>query len=127
MGLILDTNALSAIAEADPGASHHFRTARRVAIPVIVLGEYRFGIGQSRDRRKYEHWLTDLISVCDVLAVDEETAIQYAELRTELKRAGAPIPSNDLWIAALARQHGLPILTRDRHFDLIRGLRRLPW
>jgi len=127
MGLILDTNALSAIGGADAGASQLFRTARRVAIPVIVLGEYRFGIGQSRVKRKYERWLADLISVCEVLAVDEETAIQYAELRTQLKRAGTPIPSNDAWIAALSRQHSLPILSRDRHFDLIKGVRRVDW
>ena len=127
MGLILDTNALSAVAEGERGATREFVRAGQVAIPVIVLGEYRFGIAQSRHRRKYERWLEELVAVCNVLAVDNETAIQYAELRGELKAAGTPIPSNDAWIAALARQHSLPILTRDRHFDLIRGLRRLDW
>ena len=127
MGLIIDTNALSAIAEADPGAGEQFVQARQVAIPVIVLGEYRFGIAQSRHRRKYERWLEELTSVCEVLDVDVETATHYAALRGELKRAGTPIPSNDAWIAALARQHALPVLTRDRHFDLVKGLRRVDW
>ena len=127
MGLILDTNALSAIADAEPHASAQFVKARRAAIPVIVLGEYRFGIAQSRNKKSYERWLAELVSVCDVFVLDEETAIRYAELRGELKRAGTPIPSNDLWIAALARQHALPVLTRDRHFDLVKGLRRLDW
>jgi predicted nucleic acid-binding protein len=127
MGLILDTNALSAIAEGERGATREFVRAGQVAIPVIVLGEYRFGIAQSRHRRKYERWLAELVSVSSVLAVDEETAIWYAEIRGQLKEAGTPIPSNDAWIGALSRQHALPILSRDRHFDLIKGLRRLDW
>jgi tRNA(fMet)-specific endonuclease VapC len=57
MSLILDTNAVSAIAEGERGASKQFTWARRVAIPVIVLGEYRYGIAQSRYRRIYESWL----------------------------------------------------------------------
>jgi len=127
MDLILDTNALSAIAEGEPGAAKQFARAGRVAIPVIVLGEYRFGITLSRHQPEYERWLEDMVSVCDVLEVSEGTAIWYAELRGQLKEAGTPIPSNDVWIAALCRQHTLSILSRDRHFDLVKGLRRLDW
>ena len=125
--MILDTNALSAIAGGERGATKEFFHASQVAIPVIVLGEYRFGVAQSRHKRKYERWLEELVAVCTVLAVDEETAIWYAELRSQLKEAGTPIPSNDAWIAALCRQHALPILSRDRHFDLVKGLLRLGW
>ena len=127
MDLILDTNALSAIAEGQRGAAKEFVRAHRVAIPVIVLGEYRFGIAQSRHKHKYERWLEELLSVCSVFGVNEDTAVAYAEIRSELKEAGTPIPSNDAWIAALARQHGLPILSQDRHFDLVKNLRRLDW
>jgi len=125
--LILDTNALSAIAEGQREAAKQFARARRVAIPVIVLGEYRFGIAHSRHQREYERWLEEMASVCHVLEVSEETATWYAELRGQLKEAGTPIPSNDVWIAALCQQHSLPILSRDRHFDLVKGLRRLDW
>ncbi len=125
--MILDTNALTAIADAESGASEQYARARRVAIPVIVLGEYRFGIAHSRKKQNYVHWLEELVSVCDIFVVDEETAIRYAEIRGELKGAGTPIPTNDIWIAALARQHALPILTRDRHFDMVKGLRRIDW
>ena len=127
MDLILDTNALSAIAEGEREAAKLFARAGRVAIPVIVLGEYRFGIAHSRHQREYERWLEEMVSVCNVLDVNEETAIWYAELRGQLKEAGTPIPSNDVWIAALCRQHTLSILSRDRHFDLVKGLRRLGW
>ena len=127
MDLILDTNALSAIAEGEREAAKQFSRAARVAIPVIVLGEYRFGIAHSRHQREYENWLEEMVSVCDVLEVSEETAIWYAELRGQLKESGTPIPSNDVWIAALCRQHTLSIMSRDPHFDLVRGLRRVDW
>lgn len=85
MDLILDTNALSAIAEGEREAAKQFSRAARVAIPVIVLGEYRFGIAHSRHQREYENWLEEMVSVCDVLEVSEETAIWYAELRGNSK------------------------------------------
>ena len=62
-----------------------------------------------------------------MLEVDEETAVWYAELRVQLREAGTPIPSNDAWIGALARQHALPILSQDQHFDLIKGIKRVAW
>jgi predicted nucleic acid-binding protein len=125
--LILDTNALSAIADGQPEATKIFVRVSEVAIPVIVLGEYRFGIAHSRRRQKYERWLQELISYSRVLEVGEETAICYAAVLGQLKLAGTPIPSNDIWIAALCRQHALPLLSRDRHFDFVKGLRRLDW
>jgi predicted nucleic acid-binding protein len=62
-----------------------------------------------------------------ILNVDQETTIYYATLRTELKKAGTPIPANDVWVAALCRQYRLPILSRDWHFDIVAGLRRIDW
>ena len=125
--MILDTNALSAIAQGEPGATNIFARARQVAIPVIVLGEYRFGITHSRHKREYERWLEEMVSVCRMLEINEETALWYAGLRVQLKQAGTPIPSNDAWIGALCRQHALPLMSRDRHFDLIQGLQRVDW
>lgn len=127
MVLILDTNALSAVAEAETAVMREFADAEHVAIPVIVLGEYRFGIAQSRHKTEYERWLTEMLSLSRVLEVNAETTRCYAEVRVELKRAGTPLPSNDVWIAALCRQHGLPILSRDEHFDSVAGLTRIGW
>jgi tRNA(fMet)-specific endonuclease VapC len=127
MVLILDTNALSAIAEGNPEIVRRLSRAEHVVVPVVVLGEFRFGIAQSRQKGEYERWLNGFLSVSRVLEIDESTSVRYAELRLELKRAGAPIPSNDLWIAALCRQHRLPILTRDRHFDVVKDLVRMDW
>ena len=125
--MILDTNALSAAADQEPAALEVVAGAERVAVPVIVLGEYRFGIAQSRYRVEYEEWLREWIAAVIVLQIDESTTIHYAAIGVELKRAGRPIPANDLWIAALCRQHSFPLLSRDQHFDAVPGIQRLSW
>ncbi len=125
--VILDTNGLSAVADGDAALEPILHQAAEIAIPVIVLGEYRYGIRQSRDRQRYEEWLTESLPNYRILDVDEATAASYATLRHELKKAGAPIPSNDVWIAALCRQHSFSLLSRDRHFDLVRGIERIDW
>lgn len=104
-----------------------FNSAEQIAVPVIVLGEFRFGAAQSRKRQAYENWLVKLISAALVLHIDEQTTTHYAAIRFELKQIGRPIPSNDFWIAALCRQHSLPLLSRDRHFDLVPGINRVAW
>lgn len=125
--MILDTNALSAVADDEPAAVELFKKAEVIALAVIVLGEYRFGIAQSRKRNDYEDWLQRLIGVSQVLEIDEQTTQYYAHVRVDLKTVGKPIPSNDIWIAALCRQHSLPLLSRDRHFDAVRGITRIAW
>ena len=125
--MILDTNALSALADGEGSAVEIVERAERLAVPVIVLGEYRVGIAQSRHRAIYQNWLREWISAVAVLDIDEETTHSYAAIALELKKKGKPIPANDLWIAAVCRQHSLPLLSRDKHFDLISGLRRLDW
>jgi tRNA(fMet)-specific endonuclease VapC len=115
------------MADGDAKLEPLLRQVSDIAVPVIVLGEYKYGVRQSRYLARYERWLADVVANCRVLAVDEGTAEQYADIRAELKRGGRPIPGNDLWIAALARQHGLPLLSRDLHFDFVPGLRRIGW
>jgi predicted nucleic acid-binding protein len=125
--VILDTNALSAFVDGDAAIGEILRIQTRAAIPVIVLGEYRYGISESRNRRAYEAWLTAELPHFDVLAVTSETALSYAALRLELRRRGRPIPANDAWIAALALQHRLPLLSRDQHFESVPGLDWRRW
>ena len=127
MALILDTNALSAAADHEASALAVVALAEQLAVPVIVLGEFRLGIAQSRHRATYEKWLQEWISSVSVLDIDHETTLSYAFIGLELKKKGKPIPTNDLWIAALCHQHSLPLLSRDRHFDLVPGLRRIDW
>lgn len=125
--MILDTNALSAFAEDVPGVVDQIARADELHVPVIVLGEYRFGIATSRQQRQYVAWLARGRSFWNVLGIVEETTTFYASIRQQLRKAGTPLPSNDVWIAALAQQHGLPILSRDIHFDSVPGVVRLSW
>ena len=125
--MILDTNALSAVADGEEAAMELVAGADRIAVPVIVLGEYRLGIAQSRHRASYESWLREWIAAVTILDIDERTTDSYSRIGLELKRKGKPIPANDLWIASLCRQHSLPLASRDKHFDFVSGLRRLGW
>jgi predicted nucleic acid-binding protein len=125
--VILDTNAVSALFAGVPALGEILATDDRHHLPVIVIGEYRYGLMRSRDRRRLSRLLDLLIRESLVLPVVEETTTHYARIREELRRAVRPIPENDVWIAALARQHGQSIVTRDDHFDLVAELNRLSW
>jgi predicted nucleic acid-binding protein len=125
--MILDTNAVSALLDGDPSLEAVLAVADRHHLPAITLGEYRYGLKFSRHKRALEALLESLESESFSLTVDNGTARHYADIRGELKAAGRPIPENDIWIAALARQHRLPIVSCDGHFDDIRGIRRIGW
>jgi tRNA(fMet)-specific endonuclease VapC len=125
--VILDTNALSALLDAEAALLEVIGEVRELALPVIVLGEYRFGIAISKRRHEYEAWLARDLALFRVLPVIEETSSHYAAIRSELKASGTPIPANDVWIAALARQHRLPIVSRDIHFDNVKNVERIGW
>lgn len=125
--MILDTNALSAFVDGDAAVGDVLRRQARAAIPVVVLGEFRYGIAGSKRRSAYEAWLDSHLPQFEVLPVTEETAVAYAALRAALRRSGRPIPANDAWIAALALQHRQPVLSRDEHFDVVPGLERQSW
>ena len=125
--MILDTNALSAFADGSSAVGAVAGTAGTLAVPVIVLGEYRYGVAHSSRKRLYEAWLDRYLPIFQVLDVTTSTTLEYAAIRSELRRLGKPIPANDVWIAALCRQHDLPLLSRDAHFDRVKGLRRVNW
>lgn len=125
--MILDTNALSAFVDGEAAVGRILSQQQRAALPVIVLGEFRYGISQSRHRAAYASWLSTHLDDFEILDVSDSTASTYAEIRVGLKRSGKPIPANDAWIAALAIQHALPLLSRDEHFDSVANLERRSW
>ncbi|HEY1205786.1 MAG: PIN domain-containing protein [Bryobacteraceae bacterium] len=118
---------MSAFADGDAKLLRLVENETDLSLAVIVPGEYLYGVRQSRHQARYEQWMGEVLPLLDLLAVEEETARHYAGIRHELKAAGLPIPSNDLWIAALARQHRLPVVSRDRHFEAVKGIRLLTW
>lgn len=122
--MILDTNALSAWADGNPACRPFFEQARRIVVPVVVIGKYLYGIRQSRFRDRYESWLSSVMRKVEMASINVVTADHYASLRQQLKSQGTPIPSNDLWIAALVRERQLPLLSNDAHFDRCPDLQR---
>lgn len=125
--MILDTNGVSALLAGDEEIEAMLQDEGRLHLPTIVLGEYRYGLLRSSHREHLGKLLDTLTAECRVLPIDPETAQHYATVREELRRRGTPIPENDVWIAALARQHRLPVVSRDRHFDRVDELVRLDW
>lgn len=127
MKLLLDTNRLSdALAQVDE-VLEVLEAATLIGIPAIVLGEIRSGFLGGRRARDNETRLTWFLSQDGVqtMTVDGAVSHRYAQIHRALRNAGRPIPTNDLWIAALAIEHGLPVYTRDAHFAAVPGLARL--
>lgn len=114
----LDTNRITDLFRGDVALAEQLSTAEEVWIPLIVLGEIRAGFQGGTQQRRNEQLLTGLLAkpTVGVLLPSRETAEHYARIFVQLKRAGTPIPDNDLWIAALALEHDLVLITRDRHF-----------
>ena len=128
MVVILDTNAVSALAQKNQTLIQKLSEARRLAVTVISLGEYTYGTRQSRFRLELETWLRErFLPFVEILFPNLSTVEHYVDIRTELKAEGTPIPANDIWIAALARQYSLPVLSLDQYFDQVKLLDRIAW
>jgi predicted nucleic acid-binding protein len=127
LALILDTNAISGLFADDPGLTSLLAGTDRHHLPTVVVGEYRYGLMRSRDRGVLAELLDELIEASLVLPIDLATTGHYAAVRDELRARGTPLPENDVWIAALARQHGLAVVSRDAHFDHVPQLVRRSW
>ena len=121
MRLCVDTSAYSHFKRGDQAAVEAFAGARELGLPAIVLGELRAGFGVGRRRQRNEDELRELLThpLVRVLEVDAHAAEHYAEIYVQLRRAGTPVPTNDLWIAALAAREGMPVLTYDARFERI--------
>ena len=116
--LLVDTSAYSAFLRGHEAFIEEIGRAGELAMTPIVLGEllagFRKGARFDRNLERLREFLTS--PRARFLAIDDETADRYSIVRDDLRRAGTPIPTNDLWIAASAMQHGLRVLTTDPHF-----------
>lgn len=124
---LLDTNILIAILAEERTVLRKLASGLLVYLPVVALGELFYGASKSARPRANMPHVEDLAERGVVLSIDAGTARQYGEVKRELRATGRPIPDNDIWIAALAVQHGLTLVTRDPHFGHVRGLRVERW
>lgn len=122
--LVVDTNAYSGFKRGELRAVQALRAAHEIHLPLIVLAELLAGFAAGSRPQKNRDELTRFMASPRVhlMNPDEKTAQHYADVFVALRKLGVPIPTNDLWIAALARQHRLPLLSFDAHFGAIPGL-----
>ncbi len=127
MEVALDTNAVSDFAAGSDALGALLMPFQSLALPVTVVGEYRYGLMGSKKRVQLEEWFDELLREIRVFEATSRTARVYARVRQQLRAAGTPIPENDVWIAASAIEHRVPLVTRDKHFKVVKGLEVLAW
>jgi tRNA(fMet)-specific endonuclease VapC len=122
--LLVDTNRYAVIVGNKRESVEYLSQAEEVWLSLITIGELLAGFALGRQREFHEERLNEVLDVqgVGVLRPDFETARIYARVHRELRQQGRPIPTNDMWIAALALQHGLALDTRDVHFQQVPGL-----
>jgi predicted nucleic acid-binding protein len=120
-GILLDTSAYSAMGRGNRDILDTVQTAETIAVNPIILGEllsgFFHGTQELQNLKIMEKFLDS--PRCSVLPIIKDTARRYAHIHNALRKAGTPVPTNDLWIAATAMEHGLTVVTLDRHFARI--------
>ncbi|HXV62597.1 MAG TPA: type II toxin-antitoxin system VapC family toxin [Vicinamibacteria bacterium] len=127
MRVALDTNRYSDFARGETAVREILETAQDVYLPFIVLGELRAGFAVGKQGAKNERNLRAFLAKdgVDLLYADEQTTHHYATVYRQLRRQATPIPTNDMWIAALVLPHDLVLCDRDQHFDNLPQLTRV--
>jgi len=122
--LLIDTNIYAFAMKGDPEVTSVLRRCYKIGICAVSIGELLSGFkGGSREKKNREELEQFLDSPRVFLyPIDENTAEFYSAILNELRKTGKPIPTNDIWIASVAFQHGLRIFTKDTHFSCIPGL-----
>ncbi len=124
---LLDTNIVIAFLTGDEFVIQRPDSNDQLYVSCIVIGELLYGafnstqIDENVDR--VDEFIRDTVSV----PCDNDTARVYGEIKTSLRRRGRPIPDNDIWVAATAKQHSLSLVTRDEHFGHVENLKLVRW
>ncbi len=127
MKIACDTNRYVDFCRGIPEAVATVQSASHIFMPVIVVAELRAGFNCGSRARQNERQLVRFLDSrrTQVLYVDDQTTHHYANLFLQLRNRGRPIPTNDLWIAAIVVQHNLTLWARDRHFDALPQIPRI--
>ena len=124
---LLDTNILIALFANDEAVTSHLAEAEEVFIPNVAVGELFYGAWKSARTQENLQRIEDLIAETPVLGCGVETARLYGRIKNSLRLKGHLIPENDIWIAAIALEHNLTLVTRDAHFAEIADLQTTAW
>ena len=118
MRVLVDTSAYSAFKRGHPELKSVLQRAEAIYLSPVVLGELLSGFRQGKLRARNEEALDEFLDTprVELLPVLDSTAVRYAEILSYLRSAGTPLPTNDVWIAASAMEHGVQVLTTDKHF-----------
>jgi len=122
---MLDTNAYAAFKRGTKDIVALLASSRSIALNAVVLGELLGGFAAGRRQAQNAAELQEFLALAHVkvLPITSRTAERYGVLYGQLRAAGTPVPTNDLWIAASAVEHSIPLVTNDRHFEMIAGVR----
>lgn len=124
---LIDTNAIIALQRENAAIKTLLASASDVFLPVIAIGELYFGAYKSQRVEENRRAVTAFAANRVVLMVDTDTADVFGQVKQQLRAKGRPIPENDLWIAALAIQYDLTLITDDEHFSAVDNLSWRRW
>jgi len=119
---LLDTNIVIALFQGEQPVLDKLNQIKSVFTPSIVVGELYFGAFKSSKIKENVARINEFALKNEILSCDQHTAKIYAEIKAGLKSIGKPIPENDIWIASIALQYNLTLITRDSHFNHVSGL-----
>jgi len=120
--ILLDTNIVIELFKGNIAVDAFFEKYEPLNIPFVVLGELYLGAYRAANQQKHIKQIKGFLEQCDVIIADDETADNYAKIKTSLLNKGKPIPENDIWIAAVAKQYQMTLVTNDAHFNEVEGL-----
>ena len=123
---LLDTNIVIAFYEGEPKLVKKI-AGSEIYLPYVVIGELRCGAEKSGRKSSNQKQIDALVEQVTVLPGSATTAKHYGVIKSQLKKKGRPIPENDIWIAAIAKEYDLILVTRDDHFSHIEGIKQEAW
>lgn len=124
---LLDTSTVIALFGNEASVKEHLAQADEVFVSSIVLGELYYGAFKSIRAEDNLRRIDDFATSCAVLCCDRDTAKEYGSIKNRLREKGTPIPENDIWISAIAKQHDIILVTSDKHFGEVEDLKQEMW
>jgi len=124
---LLDTNIIIALFADDSAVTEKISNAENIFVPAVVIGELFYGANKSGRPKENTRRIDKFASDNVILNCNMETARRYGKIKNRLRKKGNPIPENDIWIAAIALQYSLILITRDEHFKEVEDLKRDKW